>query len=355
MEASASAWLCPTELDRLRVVEASPRVRRARLVAAGAVGVTLVAAAPWLGWWTLILFALAVANLATLERRFARSERPERVAANSLLFNLALFGAGVALSGGPDSPIIPWMVIPAGMAATRFRGRVVAAGVAVTAVAILAATVGVDPAQAARDPVPILTALVVLVSVSAIGWALMGAELHHRDAAVLDPLTGLLNRQALERRVAELEQQARLTGDPVCFVACDLDGFKRVNDTHGHDRGDVVLRAAAYEMRKCLRSFELVYRMGGEEFLVVLPGIDLKGGSEVAERLRRAIADGRPGGLELTMSVGVSAAVGAKATYENLFKAADEALYRAKREGRNRIATAPGVAVAAPSLAGAGG
>jgi diguanylate cyclase (GGDEF)-like protein len=325
----------------MRVVEASDRVRRARLVAAGAVGVTLVASAPWVGWWTLILFALAVANLATLERRFARADRPERVAANSLLFNLALFAAGAAFSGGPSSPILPWLVIPVGMAATRFRGRVIAAGVAITAVTILAVTVGVDPGQAAHDPVPILTALVVLVSVSAIVWALMGAEMHHRDAAVLDPLTGLLNRQALERRVVELEQQARITGESVCFVACDLDGFKRINDTHGHDRGDAVLRAAAYEMRKSLRSFELLYRIGGEEFLVVLPGSDLEGGIDVAERLRRTVADGRPGGLELTMSVGVSAAAGERVSYENLFKAADEALYGAKRAGRNRVEAAP--------------
>jgi diguanylate cyclase (GGDEF)-like protein len=324
----------------VRVVEASQRIRRARTIAAVAVGAALVGAAPWIGWWILLLFAAAVLNLATLEWRFRRSDRPERVAAASLLFNLALFATGVALSGGPKSPALPWIVIPAAMATTRFRGRVVVVGVVITALVTLAVTVGLDPAGAVEAPVLIMVTLSLLVSVTASSFALMNAELKHRDAAVLDPLTGLLNRQALETRVVELEQQARLTGDAVCFVACDLDGFKRVNDTHGHDRGDAVLQAVAYEMRKALRSFELIYRLGGEEFLVVLPGVGLREGIGVAERLRRSVAEGRPGGLELTMSVGVSAAAGEQASCDRLFKAADEALYRAKREGRDRVVAA---------------
>jgi diguanylate cyclase (GGDEF)-like protein len=333
----AQSWLCPGELDRVRVVEAGERIRHARTIAAAAVGAALVGAAPWIGWWILLLFAAAVLNLATLEWRFRRSDRPERVAAASLLFNLALFAAGAAFSGGPESPALPWMVIPAAMATTRFRGEVVVVGVAITALAVVAVTMGVDPAGTLDEPVLTLVTLSLLISVTASSFALMNAELTHRDAAVLDPLTGLLNRQALETRAIELEHQARLTGDSVCFVACDLDGFKRVNDTHGHDRGDVVLQATAYELRKALRSFELIYRLGGEEFLVVLPGVGLKEGMAVAERLRRALADAHPGGLELTMSVGVSADAGERASYARLFKAADEALYRAKREGRDRV------------------
>jgi diguanylate cyclase (GGDEF)-like protein len=115
-----------------------------------------------------------------------------------------------------------------------------------------------------------------------------------RHAAVLDPLTGLLNRKALELRMVELELQAHLTGDSVCFVACDLDAFKRVNDEYGHDRGDAVLRAAAHELRKALRSFELIYRIGGEESLVVLPGAGMEEGLATGERLRAHLHDCRP-------------------------------------------------------------
>ena len=115
---------------------------------------------------------------------------------------------------------------------------------------------------------------------------------------MLDPLTGLLNRASLDSRAAEIEQQARLTDSAVALVMLDLDRFKRVNDEYGHERGDAVLRDAAYEIRKSLRSFELVYRIGGEEFLLLLPGADLDAGVEVAERVRmrrRAGAAGRPG------------------------------------------------------------
>ena len=84
----------------------------------------------------------------------------------------------------------------------------------------------------------------------------------------------------------EIEQQARVSGGPVSLVLLDLDRFKLVNDTHGHERGDAVLRDVAYEIRKSLRSFELVYRIGGEEFLVLLPGVALHKAVDVAERVR---------------------------------------------------------------------
>jgi diguanylate cyclase (GGDEF)-like protein len=354
----ARSWLCPTELDRARVVEANDRVRRARTLIAAAVGGSLIASAPTIGWWTLIVFAPVVPELATLERRLARAERPERVAMRTLMIMLALFATGVFLDGGSKSNGLPWLVIPAAVAPLRFRGMVVVAFAALTALVAIFVAIVPDPAAAAENPVPLLTTLVLLVGVSSATWGLMGAEIEHRRAAVLDPLTGLLNRKALETRLIELEQQARLTGDPISFIACDLDGFKRINDTHGHDRGDAVLRATAYEMRKALRSFELIYRLGGEEFLVILPGANISDGLEIAERLRRRVDMARPGGLELTMSAGVSAASGNDVSYEELFRSADTALYIAKEQGRNRVVASNGdvplPAEPEPSLAPAG-
>jgi diguanylate cyclase (GGDEF)-like protein len=189
--------------------------------------------------------------------------------------------------------------------------------------------------------VPLIAVLALLTGVVSIVWALQAAELHHRDEAILDPLTGLLNRHALVPRFLEISHQARLTGQPVCLVLCDVDCFKEINDEHGHDCGDAVLRDIAYELRKRLRSFELVYRLGGEEFLIVLPGIGLHGGREVAERLREAVEQARPTDIPVTISLGVSAGRGAQVDYDTLFKAADEALYEAKRTGRNRVVAAP--------------
>ncbi len=152
------------------------------------------------------------------------------------------------------------------------------------------ATVPFDPQAFLDDPTPLGGALVLLIAVTAITNALARGEIKSRSQAILDPLTGLLNRAALETRVVELEQQAQLTGGAVALVLCDLDRFKDVNDTYGHDRGDAVLRDVAYEIRKSLRSFELVYRIGGEEFLIVLPGHRARRG----DRDRRA---GAPGGV----------------------------------------------------------
>jgi diguanylate cyclase (GGDEF)-like protein len=200
----------------------------------------------------------------------------------------------------------------------------------------------VDTQAVVQDPTRLISAVALLIAVTAITSALMEGELEHRDRAVLDPLTGLLNRASLASRVIEIEEQAHLTGGAVSVVVLDLDGFKRVNDTHGHDRGDSVLRDVAYEIRKSLRSFELVYRIGGEEFLVLLPGVELSEAVRIAERARDAVADARPGGLDLTISAGVAAGSGGDISYEKLFRAADGALLDAKRAGRDRVAVAGG-------------
>jgi diguanylate cyclase (GGDEF)-like protein len=341
---SEGSWLCPTELDRSRVVDANDRVRTIRMIGSGAVGLALVISAPWIGWWTLILFGLSALNFISVDRRLRTSPHPERVSACAIVITELLLGGGVVMSGGPHSPALPWMVLPAAMTAARFRPRVVIAGLVGTVLLILATTLGVDPGVALHDPVPVIATLALLAGVVSIVWALQAAELHHRDEAILDPLTGLLNRHALMPRFIEISHQARLARQPVCMVLCDVDGFKEVNDEYGHDRGDAVLRDVAYELRKRLRSFELVYRLGGEEFLIVLPGITREAGAALAERLRVAVEQARPQGIRITISLGLSAADGEEVDYDTLFRAADAALYDAKRGGRNRVVTAAGIA-----------
>jgi diguanylate cyclase (GGDEF)-like protein len=338
------SWLCPTELDRSRVVDASPRVRTIRLIGVATVGVSLLATGPWVGWWVLIPFALAAVNLITVERRITQSQHPERVSAWAIVTTLLVLGIGVALSGGPSSPALPWTVLPAGIAAARFRPQVVIAALGLTVMVILLSTLAVHPDATVADPVAVIAALALLAGVVSIVWALQAAELHHRDEAILDPLTGLLNRHALLPRFIELSHQARLADHPVCMLLCDVDGFKAINDEHGHDRGDAVLRDIAYELRKRLRSFELIYRLGGEEFLIILPGVGGASGHQIAERLRACIEQARPTGIHTTISLGLSAGCGSEVEYESLFKAADEALYEAKRAGRNRVECAAGSA-----------
>ncbi len=334
------SWLCPTELDRARVVDANERVRRVRLIGAGAVGLALLSAAPWVGWWPLALFGAVAVNFLIVELRIRESPHPERVSACAIVVTMVVIGAGIALSGGPRSVALPWIVLPAGMVAARFRPRVVIAALALTVAIALAATLAVHPRWTIDEPAPLIATLALLAGVVSIVLALQAAELHHRGEAMIDPLTGLFNRNALVPRFAELSHQARLTHQPICLLLCDLDNFKAINDEHGHDRGDAALRDMAYELRKRLHSFDLVYRYGGEEFLVVLPGLDSDAGRDVAERLRRAVEHVRPAGIAVTVSIGVSAAGGERIEYESLFKSADEALYCAKRAGRNRVVAA---------------
>jgi diguanylate cyclase (GGDEF)-like protein len=338
-----SSWLCPTEEHRARALEAGDRVRAARTIAAVTCGISLVATAPFVSWWFLILFGVVAAVLGTLERRLDRSERPELVAAQTALLILAVLAVGTALSGGEESPALPWMILPVATSAARFRPQVVIVGAGLTAAVMFGVSVGVDLQAVVDDPTRLISALTLLIAITAIMSALTEGELEHRDRAVLDPLTGLLNRASLDARVLEIEEQAHLTGGAVSVIVLDLDWFKRVNDTYGHERGDAVLRDAAYEIRKSLRSFELVYRIGGEEFLVLLPGVDLPTALEIAERVRHAVQDARPGDLDLTISAGVAADAGGHIRYDDLFRAADTALLEAKRGGRNRVETAGGL------------
>ena len=331
------SWLCPTDLERARVMDNSVRVTRARTIAAASVGATLLVFAPMFGWWTLALFALSAINTQTVDRRIARSARPERHIAFSIFWSQAVLVAAVALSGGPKSPAMPWVVLPTAFAATRFRAQVVAAAVVSAVLMLLAATLAVDAAATIAHPEQLVVSIALLVSITAVVAALSDAEVEKRSESVLDPLTGLLNRSALARRFNELEQQARLTGAEIALIVCDVDRFKRVNDNHGHERGDAVLRDAAYEMRKQLRSFELIYRFGGEEFVLVLPGAREDDARMLAERLREAVGAARPGGLAITLSLGVASASGTEVAFTSLFRAADQALYAAKERGRDRV------------------
>ena len=130
----------------------------------------------------------------------------------------------------------------------------------------------------------------------------------------------------------------RSSGAPVGVVVADLDHFKAVNDRFGHAEGDAVLKDVAYALRKALRAFDLVYRIGGEEFLVLLPGADTTATTDIAEGLRAAVCE-RPlgNGQNITVSLGIAASSDGNWDYEELFRQADEALYRAKAAGRNCV------------------
>jgi two-component system cell cycle response regulator len=163
------------------------------------------------------------------------------------------------------------------------------------------------------------------------------------ELAITDPLTGLYNRRYLESRLKALVAEASQSGRPLSVLVADIDHFKRVNDTHGHDAGDAVLREFSSRCRRNTRGIDLACRLGGEEFLIIMPDTDIRRAYQVGERLRACIADepflAQPD-LEtwITASVGVATLEHSSDTPEALFKRADSALYAAKRSGRNRVA-----------------
>jgi diguanylate cyclase (GGDEF)-like protein len=332
-----TTWLCPTPLHRARLLEMEGKLGRPRALMYGSLALAFLAAVPWIGWWPIGLIGVAVLAYTPFASRIGTSARPEYLIAATVVNAQLLLGVGIALTGGPRSPAIAILLLPLITLPARFTSRGVYAGLAITVAILLAATVGVDPSGFAEDPTYTLTGLAIAFGLTAFADTLMRVEMEQRSDAVLDPLTGLLNRNTLGARFEEIAQQAALVGGSVCLLACDLDHFKQVNDVHGHETGDRVLKETAYVMRKHLRSFELVYRMGGEEFLIVLPGASVEQGSEIAERVRAGVEAARPCGLDVTVSVGVAAASGNGVVFESLFRAADAMLYAAKRSGRNRV------------------
>jgi two-component system cell cycle response regulator len=163
------------------------------------------------------------------------------------------------------------------------------------------------------------------------------------ELAVTDALTGLHNRRYMTTHAGALVQRASLGGDPVAALLVDIDHFKRINDTFGHDVGDEVLKEFAVRLATNVRGIDLACRYGGEEFVVIMPDTELKDAIRIAERLRLHVAGSAfraPGlaePLSVTISVGVSCTEGEGDTQDALLKRADEAVYEAKAQGRNQV------------------
>lgn len=162
------------------------------------------------------------------------------------------------------------------------------------------------------------------------------------EMAITDGLTGLHNRRYMETHLRQLVQRARDGGRPLSVLVADIDFFKRVNDTYGHDAGDAVLREFAARFRRNTRGIDLACRMGGEEFVIIMPETDIGRAFQVGERLRACVAAepfqiNSETRLRVTASVGLATLERREDTPEALFRRADQALYSAKRDGRNRV------------------
>ncbi|HWI71370.1 MAG TPA: GGDEF domain-containing protein [Baekduia sp.] len=336
-------------MGRERLLDMSPRVRTLRNVTFVLQLLVLLGCAPWLGWWTPAPLVVVGVVFAVCDRRMPHVARPEIPYLIAWVGTLVAITAGAAITGGPVAPCIMWYALAVSSLPGRFTTRGIVAGVTLAVAMLVGVCLAVDAGAVWSNPASVLFPASLMIGVALFGWAHMHSEVAQRAEAVMDPLTQMLNRKALVTRAAELAQQTALTRRPVGVVVGDLDHFKAVNDSAGHQVGDAVLRDVAFRWRLSLRAYEMAYRLGGEEFLVLLPGATAAEAEEVAERLRTSVSAAPIAGQRVTMSFGVAASAdGEPFDFEALYQRADVALYRAKRGGRDRVCGGPGEA--APAL-----
>ncbi|MBJ7332628.1 MAG: GGDEF domain-containing protein [Solirubrobacteraceae bacterium] len=323
----------------------SPRIRKAAIV----FSVLLTACLPWFNLLSLIPMGLAFGAILLGDYlTFKTGKIGPFFTAWCLL--VVFIAAAIVVNDNQHSGDITLLIFPILGACAGFPKRLIVLSTAYTALVMVAAEMLFGGQAVIDDPPLLIIPIALLVAAVIVTTGLRESSIEHREAAVVDRLTGMLNRTALATRTAELEHQARLTGEQVGVIVADLDHFKAVNDTHGHAAGDQVLQETAYRIRKELRAFDLAYRIGGEEFVLLMPGANTEQAHELAERLRLAIRDvPMAGGVPVTVSIGVAASSPEQPfAFNEIFAAADAALYDAKRAGRDQVQLA---GLAAPPIA----
>ncbi|HEY8533289.1 MAG TPA: diguanylate cyclase [Micromonospora sp.] len=333
------SWLCTTDAELQRYLELDPNMDAARRWVVAIILIPAVITAVGFGPALGVTAAVGVLLALVIEWwRRTRPSTPLRGALSVAGFQLILT-SGVALSGGLRSPWLPWLAIPVMMLACRFRQAVVIAGLIIAgALAVIACAVA-EWADTARD-FPAwyygIAAAALTVSLAIVALTMQSAELKSRSAATRDPLTGLPNRKALADTLRHLAPRTWAANQWLCILVCDLDRFKDINDRYGHPRGDDVLVQTAAALQSSLKGIGTVFRIGGEEFVAVLPGVDREYGTRIAEQLREVISTTPMADLSVTLSVGVAAARG-HSDVSALLAEADAALYEAKSAGRNTV------------------
>jgi diguanylate cyclase (GGDEF)-like protein len=333
------SWICRDPFERARFLDLHARLMRVNVKVLALIAALIALSLPVLSHPLAVLASvLGIALFGVVQRGASRLARPELWVFGAMLGAEALIVLALSLNEGPNTAATAIMAWPVAGLAGRFHDRALVAGTGFAMLLVGGAILASDPSVLSEDPVSLALALVALFAVSIVAAAHRDSDIANRGAAILDPLTGMLNRNALTTRTAEIEHQSRLTHEPVGLIVADVDRFKQVNDTHGHPAGDAVLRDVAYVLRRELRAYDLAYRLGGEEFVILALGAPARASAELAERLRAAVAREDFSGIGVTISLGVAASrYGEAFAWDDVFARADAALYEAKARGRNRV------------------
>jgi diguanylate cyclase (GGDEF)-like protein len=324
---------------RERLLDMQIRLRPYRTACFAILALALASVSAEVGWWWVVPLTVGLAGFAVADRFMRDSSHPGLWAATAWGILPLLLADAVLTTGGAASPVLMWFALPAVTLGARFSPRGMVLGTFYILALLLTCTFGLDPATASEHHKEVIAAAALVISTVILSGALVESDRAHRRRSTLDPLTGLFNRNALEQRLAELDGQPsnQEEGLSHALLLCDLDHFKRVNDLLGHAAGDAVLQDVAYTMRATLRAGDSIYRVGGEEILVILPGADEEAAVEIAERLRQDVRQRRPVGVAVTVSIGVAVSQSEMVNTDDLVARADAALYSAKAGGRDAI------------------
>jgi diguanylate cyclase (GGDEF)-like protein len=323
---------------RERLLDMELRLRPYRFACFAILALALTSVGTEIGWWWIAPLLVGLGGFAVADSFMRTSRHPALWVATAWGILPLLLADAVVVTGGAASPILMWFALPAVTLGARFSTRGTVLGTVYILVLLLGSTAGLDPSTASAHHQEVVAAVALVLSAVTLSGALVESDRAHRRRAKLDPLTGLFNRTALEQRLGELDGQAiGEDGIAHALLLCDLDNFKRVNDRLGHAAGDEVLREVSHTMRTNLRAGDSIYRVGGEEILVVLPGATKADALGVAERLRLAVRERRPAGVSVTVSIGVAVAQNGPLDSDELVGLADAALYSAKAAGRDRV------------------
>jgi diguanylate cyclase (GGDEF)-like protein len=328
---TASPDTDPRRIADTRRVDIERRLRPRRRAVFAVLMVAVLGSGPSIGWWPVAPLLVAIVAPALLQRPLVDAAHPERWEALAWMVGPAMIAVSVALSGGPRSPALAWFVMPTVTLRIRFRGRYLRVGVAFLLSLVALSTVAVDPAGFAASPQFALFAAALLVAVSLLISAVTEAERDFRLAAGVDPLTRLPNRLTLESDFALLAGALQAARGSMAMLTGDLVGFKQVNDLLGHPAGDEILRQVAALVHGALRPGDRVYRIGGDEFLILLPGTTRTAAVLVAERLAQVVAVAPALPAPISIRFGAAAAHGEAISFDALYAAADRELIRTRQ------------------------
>jgi diguanylate cyclase (GGDEF)-like protein len=324
---------------RERLLDMEVRLRPYRFACFAILAVGLAGFSSQLGWWWIVPLAAGLAGFAIADSFMRNSQHPAVWVATAWGILPLLLADAVVVTGGAESPALMWFALPAVTLGARFEPRGIVLGTAYILGLLALSTFGLDAGTASANGQEVMAAIALVLCAVILSGALVESDRAHRRRSTIDPLTGLFNRSALDQRLSELDGQpsGELDGPSHALLLCDLDNFKQVNDRLGHAAGDAVLQDVAYTMRGALRAGDSIYRVGGEEILVVLPGATRADAVGIAERLRCAVKERRPAGVLVTISVGVAVSQPGPLDTDELVGLADAALYLAKAGGRDRV------------------